>query len=152
LNHDCHPSEDSIDTGSWFTLTDKEERLAESMIPFFADLVINTPDLLPKEARGGYSWYPTVTMSVEFKSRIPTSPEFGQRTIGLYSQERFMTEGRHDIYAEVWSAPCDLDNIREGDEDKTWKSQMVCLAVSTQMALVVPMDVNNRRGGVKAKM
>jgi hypothetical protein len=43
----------SFEVGEWFTLTDQEEVLDESMIPFFADMMVNLPDLLPGELRGG---------------------------------------------------------------------------------------------------
>jgi hypothetical protein len=44
----------SFEVGEWFTLTDKDEVLDESMIPFFGDNMVNLPDLLPKDMRGGY--------------------------------------------------------------------------------------------------
>jgi len=42
----------SIDCGMWIGLP-SEERLDESMIPFIADMIVNTPDLLPKHLQPG---------------------------------------------------------------------------------------------------
>lgn len=50
-------------------------------------------------------------------------------------------QGRHDAYVEIWTAP---SNIGEGKEVDGWREEQVCLAISTQMALVVSMDVNAR--------
>lgn len=94
-----------------------------------------------------HSWYPTMVISIEFKSPIPTSSNYAPRTVGLYSSGRFMNnpQGRHDGYVEIWTAP-------EGKETDGWRDQQVCLAVSTQMSLTVPMEVNRgigRKGGAK---
>jgi len=65
--------------------------------------------------------------------------------VGLYSSGRFLNDpqGRHDAYVEVWTAPC---NIGEGEMVRGWRDEQVCLAVSTQMALTIPMEVNHGRG------
>lgn len=44
----------SFEVGEWFTLKDKDEVLDESMMPFLGDMMVNLPDLLPKEMRGDY--------------------------------------------------------------------------------------------------
>lgn len=156
----------SFEVGEWFTLTDKEEMLDDSMMPFFGDLMVNLPDILPKDMRGGYYWYPTMTLSLSLLYRLPTSAEastgFSNRTIGLYSQARFLSgpSGRHDAYVELWTAPesCDLDtgsaavdSSRNGmdlavQRESRWKEKMVCLATSQQMALALPMSVNENKG------
>jgi len=155
----------SFEVGEWFTLTDREEVIDDSMIPFFGDMMVNLPDLLPKEMRGGYYWYPTVTLSLSLLYRLPSHSEpssgFSKRTIGLYSQARFLSgpSGRHDAYVELWTAPegCDLDTgspavdpSRRGMDDVErkdlrWKEKMVCLATSHQMALALPMSVNESK-------
>jgi hypothetical protein len=89
-----------------------------------------------------------MAITVEFKSPIPTSSCYTSRTVGLYSSGRFINnpEGRHDAYVEVWTAP------EPGRETEGWRDKQICLAVSTQMALTVPMEVNRRigrRDGVK---
>jgi hypothetical protein len=83
-----------------------------------------------------------MTLAMEFKSPIPTPSTFhASRTVGLYSSGKFINDpqGRHDAYVEVWSAPC---NLGEGTEVEGWREHQVCLAVATQMALTVPIEVN----------
>jgi len=92
---------------------------------------------------------------VDFKSRIPPrSSCFGVNTIGLFHQNRFMIQGRHEVYAEIWTSPSDIgDGFASGGKEKVnWKNDMVCLAVSTQMALVVPMKINSKRADAKTKL
>lgn len=86
-----------------------------------------------------------MTLAIEFKSPIPPASKFhASRTVGLYSSGRFLNDphGRHDAYVEVWTAPC---NIGEGTEVEGWREHQVCLAVATQMALTIPMEVNRRQ-------
>ena len=94
-----------------------------------------------------FSWFPTVTLSIEFKNKIPppSSSLHADRTVGLYSYGRFVTapQGRHDAYVEVWTAP---SNIGEGSEVDNWRDNQVCLAIATQMALTLPMQVNEKLG------
>jgi len=90
-----------------------------------------------------------MTLSVEFKNKIPpSSSSHADRTVGLYSCGRFMTapQGRHDVYVEVWTAP---SNIGEGSEVDNWRDDQVCLATATQMALTLPMQVNEKLGKAK---
>ena len=86
-----------------------------------------------------------MTLAVQFISTIPSTSKFhASRTVGLYSSGKFLSnpQGRHDGYVEVWTAPC---NIGEGTEFEGWRENQVCLAVATQMALIVPMEVNHGR-------
>ncbi|KAJ3506300.1 hypothetical protein NLJ89_g6946 [Agrocybe chaxingu] len=95
---------------------------------------------------GGLDWFPTMTLSIEFKNKVPPpSLSHADRTVGIYSNGSFMTppQGRHDIYVEVWSAP---SNIGEGQPQENWRDDQVCLAIATQMALALPMEVNERKG------
>ncbi len=46
-------------------------------------------------------------------------------------------QGRHEGYVEIWTAPT---NIGEGKPIDGWRDQQVCLAIATQMALVVSFD------------
>lgn len=94
----------------------------------------------------GRSWFPTMTLAIEFKSPIPAPSDIhASRTVGLYSSGRFLNDpqGRHDVYVEVWTAPC---NLGEGKEVDGWRDNQVCLAVATQMALTIPMEANQERG------
>jgi len=86
-----------------------------------------------------------MTLTIEFKFPIPLpSSDHAARTVGIYSSARFMNDpqGRHDVSLEIWTAPCD---IGEGQETVGWRDKQVCLAISTQMALTVPMEVNEKK-------
>jgi hypothetical protein len=87
-----------------------------------------------------------MTLSIEFKFPIPSpSLDHSSRTIGVYSCGRFINDpqGRQDLGVELWTAP---SNIGEGEPGEGWRDKQVCLAISTQMALTIPMEVNHRRG------
>lgn len=97
-----------------------------------------------------FSWFPTMTLAVDFKFPISKlTAEHSQRTAGLYSSGRFVNnpQGRHDIYVEIWSAP---SNIGEGNAGDDWRDKQICLATATQMALIVPAEVNRKVGQSKA--
>jgi hypothetical protein len=78
-----------------------------------------------------------MTLTIEFKFPIPSTMELAKRTVGLYSCSRYINQpqGRHDAFVEVWTAP---SNIGEGKEEAGWRKKQLCLAISTQMALVIP--------------
>ncbi|KDQ62681.1 hypothetical protein JAAARDRAFT_203757 [Jaapia argillacea MUCL 33604] len=144
---------DGLEWAAWFELVGEGECITNASIAFLVDTFKNLPELLPKDQRKGLgpSWFPTLTLSLEYKSPFPfPSPTHSSRTVGLYSSGRFLNEphGQHDAYVEVWSAPSD---IGKGREEKGWREEQVCLAVSHQVALVVPMEVN-QRNGVEAKL
>ncbi|KAL5528088.1 hypothetical protein ACEPAF_7224 [Sanghuangporus sanghuang] len=152
---DLRPSEIpdcGVESGSWFELKDPNVVMEIAMIPLFADCIMNLPLLLPNEMNSGPMWFATVVLTVEFKSRIPTSistPDaqhspFSPRTVGIYASSRFMTEGRHDEYVEVWTAPSIIGSC--SPVDPTWRDKQVCLAISTQMALTIPWENSPRKG------
>ena len=89
-----------------------------------------------------------MVMTIEFKFPLPKpdNPHCSQRTVASYARGKFINDpsGRHDTYIEVWTAPT---NIGEGVESDGWQKHQRCLAVANQMALIVPADVNRRRGG-----
>ena len=92
------------------------------------------------------SRFPTMVLNIDFKFAIPRlSPDHASRTVGLYSSGHFINDphGRHSQYIEVWTAPCGLG---EGEVTDGWRDKQVCLATSTQMALVIPMEVKHQRG------
>ncbi|KAF7348235.1 hypothetical protein MSAN_01777100 [Mycena sanguinolenta] len=135
--------------GAWFELTDADERITPTAIPFLADIFVNLPSLMPRDQRNGYVpaeiWYPTMSLSIEFKAPIPLpSARHAARTVGLYHTGMFWGEpqGRHDAYVEIWTAPA---NIGEGTERDGWRDEQFCLATATQMALMLPMEVNAGR-------
>ncbi|KAJ7359588.1 hypothetical protein DFH08DRAFT_952703 [Mycena albidolilacea] len=90
-------------------------------------------------------WFPTMTLSIEFKAPIPPpSARHAARTVGLYSTGTFWgaPQGRHDAYVEIWTAPSELG---EGKERGGWREERFCLVTATQMALSLPMEVNAGR-------
>ncbi|KAH8119613.1 thioesterase-like superfamily-domain-containing protein [Phellopilus nigrolimitatus] len=167
-----HPAIDSdqsqtneLEWGAWIQLADRTDApLEPEMIPFFADCVKNLPALLPRELRPGPRhvavadlWFATVVLTVEFKSKIPSfkhkpdlKSSFSPSTIGIYSSARFMSEGRHDEYTEIWTAPSDIgsaerDGRTESEVDSVWRNKQVCLAISSQMALTIPESMSRRK-------
>ena len=154
--------------GAWCELKTEGDKLRTSAIPFFADNFMNLPVLVPNNepARIGAvqrsaqhamqdnlaqkadfvrSWFPTITMSIEFKTRIPSSAEFSDRTVGLYSESRFLHDphARHNSRVEVWTAP---SCIGQGNVEEGWRDRQYCIAVADQMALMLPMDLNLKEG------
>lgn len=88
-------------------------------------------------------------MTLEFKFPIPklSDPHTANRTVAVFSQGKFINNpsARYDIGVEVWTAPPDGDDATLGVDDD-WKEHQRCLAVSTQMALVIPATVSNKKG------
>lgn len=78
------------------------------------------------------------------------TPNIHPRTVGLYVRTGIMVEGRHDVYAEVWTAPCGIgDSTATVDPD--WRDRQVCLVVANQMALTMSGSVNSAKvKGAKA--
>ncbi|KAF7364838.1 hypothetical protein MVEN_00354100 [Mycena venus] len=135
--------------GAWFELTGADDHVTPASIAFLADTFINLPSLLPRSERNGLvsgeTWFPTMTLSIEFKAPIPPPSErHSARTVGLYSTGTFWGEpqGRHDAYVEIWTAP---SNLGVGKEKDGWRDDQFCLATATQMALAMPMAVNAAR-------
>ncbi|KIP10427.1 hypothetical protein PHLGIDRAFT_115547 [Phlebiopsis gigantea 11061_1 CR5-6] len=136
--------------GDYVTLLDEREQLRPSMLPFFADCFVSYPAKLPV-LKDWNIWLPTMVMTIEFKAPVPkpTDPHLSSRRLAVYTQSKFINEpgARHDAYIEVWTAPPDdVDTTGDG-----WKAHQRCLAVSTQMALVVPASVNYKKGEAAAK-
>ncbi|EUC54508.1 thioesterase family protein [Rhizoctonia solani AG-3 Rhs1AP] len=137
-----------LESGAWWELAGREERLDLSMIPFFADVSENTPTILSHMYGKGTPamWYPTMVMTVEFKRKLPRRDMTGYsgRTLGVYSRGSFLEHGRHDMHGEMWSAP---SSIGQPDRrDANWKKDMRCVAITSQMALCVSPDVNRSKG------
>ncbi|KAF8586838.1 hypothetical protein K439DRAFT_1631280 [Ramaria rubella] len=130
-----------LEWGSWFQLLDVGEEVNAALLPFLGDMMKNLYELLPKEQRPASVWYPTMVFSLEYKAGITDDPAFSKHTVGLYSCSRFMHEGRHDVYVEIWTAP---GGIGEGVEEDGWRDKQVCIGIAHQMALTVPSTVNTR--------
>ncbi|KAJ8593946.1 hypothetical protein M405DRAFT_809983 [Rhizopogon salebrosus TDB-379] len=138
-----------VEWGAWCELSRADDEIKPSSLPFFGDIFHNLPSLLPasEPASQGASdcWFPTVTMTVEFKARLPSSQEYASRTVGLYCGSHFLTDphGRHNAHVEVWTAP---SAIGEGKIEDGWRDKQYCIAVADQMALALPMNLNLRLG------
>ncbi|GAA5910462.1 hypothetical protein JCM6882_007361 [Rhodosporidiobolus microsporus] len=157
-------SDGALAWGGWIELKNGEDlRESAALIPFFADVAKNGPEVVPDNEKRGVFWFPTMTLSLDFKSPFPL-PSFSSssaagpasRTFGLYSTTKTIHDGRHDLTVEVWSAPA---NLGEGGGEKKGERQLDAdgverwrregsrlLGVSTQMALCVPIAVNMARG------
>lgn len=73
------------------------------------------------------------------------TPNVHPRTVGLYVRTGIIVEGRHDVYAEVWTAPCGIgDSTVTVDPD--WKDRQACLVVANQVAMTMPGSVNSQKG------
>ncbi|QRV92739.1 thioesterase family protein [Ceratobasidium sp. AG-Ba] len=146
-----------LEAGIWVELMGKEEELEFSMLPFFADMFERTPTLLNHAQ--GEEWapkrFPTVLITLEFKRQLPRrgTPGISHRTVGLYSRNTFLDHGRHDVHCEIWTAP---DGIGEGGQpnprDEGWKRNMRCIAVTTQLALTVPLDLKSSTPQIGVKL
>lgn len=170
-NHPDHPSRSNsttiggggVEWGAWLGFSGKEETLTSSALALMVDMFTNLPIILPRSERKGlstrcaisldgavskgefYSWFPTMTLSIEFKAPIPRPSKFyASRTVGLYSAGKFIghPRGRHETYVEVWTAPT---NIGEGKPVDGWRDKQVCLAISTQMNLAIPFDEASKK-------
>ena len=92
------------------------------------------------------SWFPTITLSIEFKTRIPSSAEFSDRTVGLYSESRFLHDphARHNARVEVWTAP---SLHWSGDCRRRVERQTILHSCrGPDGILMVPMDLNLKEG------
>ncbi|KAH7909809.1 thioesterase-like superfamily-domain-containing protein [Hygrophoropsis aurantiaca] len=138
-----------VEWGAWCELTNEDDKIVTSSLPFFGDTFQNLPFLLPETEKASQgassSWFPTMTMTVEFKARISSSPNHSNRTVGLYCESHFLgdPQGRHNARVEVWTAP---SGIGQGKAIDGWRDEQYCIAVADQMALTIPMDINRRQG------
>ncbi|KAM0791564.1 hypothetical protein ACM66B_006010 [Microbotryomycetes sp. NB124-2] len=146
---------DALEWACWWGMDQDEDDVTSSaaLLPFFADQFMNGPELLPDEYSPGRAWYPTLTFSLDVKSKYPLSPipklansAPAKHTVGLYALTKTVHEGRHDITVEVWSAPSDVaDEDAKVDDD--WRNKAQLLGISTQMALVISREKKVARPG-----
>ncbi|KAL4081213.1 thioesterase-like superfamily-domain-containing protein [Scleroderma citrinum] len=138
-----------VEWGAWCELSNEGDKLRTSAIPFFGDNFMNLPMLLPESEPGhigsSRSWFPTIIMTIEFKSRIPSSADFSDRTVGIYFESRFLhdPQARHNGRIEVWTAP---SCIGQGIVEEGWRDKQYCIAVADQMALMLPIELNLKEG------
>ncbi|KAI0301133.1 thioesterase-like superfamily-domain-containing protein [Multifurca ochricompacta] len=129
-----------VEEGRWHELQ-PGERITPSFLPLICDVF---PGLLPVAAYPlKRAWFATVTMSMEFMAPIPR----GTRTIGVFGSGRFIEnpQGRHDFYAEVWTAPANITD-KDAELPENWREGQRCLGVSHQMALVIPFEGEHKKG------
>ncbi|KAG8811414.1 hypothetical protein FRC19_003798 [Serendipita sp. 401] len=135
--------------GAWYEMVDEEEVLSYSLVSFLADVSpLLLPDSLASKREAPY-WVPTLAMSIDFKHHIPTPSELANlpgvapRTIGVLYTSKYLIDGRHDVVAEIWTAPSPI--VRGGDTlDENWRERMFCIAVATQSAMSVPASMNSK--------
>ncbi|KAG8906071.1 hypothetical protein FRB99_007659 [Tulasnella sp. 403] len=134
--------EDGISWEVWTQLHDKT-LLTSCMIPFFFDLTKMPWDLLPREVKGTAVWWtPSLSISLEFKTKFPLEEAFAPHTMGVYGRKRHMKNGRWSDSVELWTAP---SSIGVGEIRADWRDEMVCVAVGSQVALAVPEEKNYKR-------
>jgi len=141
-----------LEWASWLEFVDKDDLITSPSLGFLADMFSNLPTLVPPSERKGLgiSWFPTMFLAIDFKSPIPRPSEHhANRTVGLYTNNQFYNDGRHDARVEIWTAP---SNFGEGEDSGDWRDKQVCLAVATQMAYTLPMEVNLAKKDKMAKL
>ncbi|KAI0786753.1 thioesterase-like superfamily-domain-containing protein [Abortiporus biennis] len=131
--------------GTYLTFTHPEDHVTVPAIGFLADTFKSQVEFVPEFFETMQrSWFPTMVMTIEFKFPIPkaTDPNQSSRTVAIYSEGKFINDpnSRHDTYIEIWTSPDVNQRETEG-----WKEQQRCLAVATQMAIIIPMEVNRRK-------
>ncbi|GAA6014983.1 hypothetical protein JCM11491_002382 [Sporobolomyces phaffii] len=146
----------------WFELTQGEDltKLAD-LVPFFADCSKNGPEVLgqkPGQSRPAPSWYPTLTLAMDFKTSFPlpaTDGSVSRTTFGLFATTKSIQAGRHDLTVEVWTSPCDLGPASRDGRQRTveadWRKNARCVGISTQMALTTPMSFNQSKASGLAR-
>ncbi|KAJ7601037.1 thioesterase-like superfamily-domain-containing protein [Mycena floridula] len=134
---------DGIVWGGWVKF-DESNRLTPGFLALCSDI---SGEYVPKEHAGDLfrnKWYATLGLTLEFKFPISScSSLHSQRTVGVYTQTLFINppHAHHDMYTEIWTAPSE-----EGLKDPNWRDNQRCLAVSTQMPIVLDVSVNLKRG------
>ncbi|KAH6887361.1 hypothetical protein BKA70DRAFT_1573416 [Coprinopsis sp. MPI-PUGE-AT-0042] len=144
-----------LEWAAWYEFQKETEALGDVYIPLLVDMFNGSVSLLPSEERElGDTWETTTTLSIDFK--LPISElglQHSKRAIGLYSAGKFVNhpQSRHKAYVEVWTAPSE---IGKGRVEEGWRDQQRCLAIATQMAISVPVQVNlrNAKKGEKGKL
>ncbi|KAJ7348868.1 thioesterase-like superfamily-domain-containing protein [Mycena albidolilacea] len=135
--------------GAWIELVDKDERLTPSSLAFFADCIETMSTIFPPHVTGvdmRSLWLPTLALGLEWKAPIPPpSTVHSARTVGVYVTSGYLSEpqNRHTTSVEIWTAP---SNIGEGTPVEGWRDAQVCLAVATQMQLMMSASANEKAG------
>ena len=154
-----------LETGAWIILKDEDDTpvkpqgdsatglsTANNLVPFFADMTDNSIGMVPEfNARKGMGlyWFPTLHLAIEFKSALPYDRTLTRA--GIIARGASISHGQHEIDAEVWSFPEDSQFIPNVHPAAKHQPQLLCIA--RQIALCVPMSVNQSRNpGHKSKI
>lgn len=135
---------DGLLTGTWVHLREPPEvKLSPAYIPFFVDMIQPPWDVLPEEyTKGRKFWYPSLSITIEFKCRLPLSSDYASHTLGVFGRKRHLQDGIWSDSTEIWSAPSNLGDQAKVDEK--WREKMVCVAVASQVAYMASPDINRR--------
>lgn len=143
-----------LEAGSWYHLVPEETpaidqaewekgrvAMGNNLIPFFADMFTSPPMIVPGQHLP--HWYPTLHLTIEFKRPLPVSQAI-TRT-GTYSNGRFMLNGQHESYTELWSHPDDSPLFTPTQTASAATKTSYVLAIARQTALVLPFAVNQNK-------
>lgn len=129
--------------GGWYEMVDEGDIITPPLISFLGDV---SPLLLPQSIaakREVPMWVPTLGLSIDFKYHVPAPgeiiPGIAKRTVGIFFTSKFLIEGRHDVTAEIWTAP---SAIGQGVEEPGWQDRMFCMALVNQSATSAPAEMN----------
>ncbi|KAG8977583.1 hypothetical protein FRB90_008746, partial [Tulasnella sp. 427] len=138
-------SVDGLQTGTWVRLTESPDvQMSPSYIPFFVDMIQPPWDILTeKYTQGRKFWYPSLSITIEFKCRLPLSSNYAAHTLGVFGRKRHLNDGIWSDTTEIWSAPAELGD-EKAEVDSKWRENMVCVAVASQVAYMASPDINRR--------
>ncbi|KAG8918958.1 hypothetical protein FRC01_001556, partial [Tulasnella sp. 417] len=85
---------DGLLAGTWVRLTESPEvKLSPAYIPFFVDMIEPPWDKLPREyTKGRQFWYPSLSITIEFKCRLPLSSDYASHTLGVFGWKRHLQD------------------------------------------------------------
>ncbi|KAG8918960.1 hypothetical protein FRC01_001558, partial [Tulasnella sp. 417] len=134
---------DGLLAGAWFRLHESPEvKMSPTYIPFFVDSGESTWHTLPKEhTQGRHFWHPSLSITIEFKCRLPLSPEHASHTLGVFGWKRHLRDGLWNDSTEVWSAPSELGDPAKIDANRHTKIAQTNM--STVLAVVSPLSDAN---------
>ncbi|KIO33267.1 hypothetical protein M407DRAFT_198622 [Tulasnella calospora MUT 4182] len=133
--------------GTWVRLLERKSvKMSPAYIPFFAEMIQPPWDLLPANDQGERKfWYPSLSITISFKCRLPLSQDYASHTLGLFGWKRHMKDGIWSGSTEIWAAPSELGEQVAIDEN--WREKMACVAVSSQTAFMNTPEINSRYAG-----
>ena len=142
-----------LDEGQWVELAPSVREplhniLRPSFWPVIADMTHGYPMLLGEPAH----WNPTMAWTVTFHGKIPPpSKDRSDRTTSMYTHAKSMVDpdGRQLLVSEWWTAPSD---VAQGKVEEGWREKQVWLASSPQVAIIVPVEVEQKKTQRQSKL